>query len=763
MKINYTNKEIAEICSGDLVQSANHESIHSIAYDTRKIHQGDHTLFICLKTQEHNGHDFIEDAYHKGVRAFLIDQVVVLKDFPEATFIRVDQVLSALQIWAKHHRLRFQIPVVAITGSAGKTTVKEWLYHLLSDRFVVSRSPKSFNSQLGVALSLFEIDATTQIALIEAGISQKEEMQPLAEMIQPTLGIFTSFGLAHRDGFETEIQHFDEKLLLFTNVEKIFAPENLKAEFKNTSNAVFSKTSKSYKDQNKFLIRLVAENMGLSEEEIESKMSSLPKIALRMESFEGIHDNLLLFDAYNWNLDGLEQALGYQKSIAGKKNRLLILPNNAFENLSENSFSELIARFSLKRVIANQENFIVFGTLEITDLLEVKNSVLLFKGAQTELIRLANRLKARNHSTFVEINLPALKNNLTVWKNRVPKSCQLLAMVKAQSYGAELTKISHFLEQQGISYLGVAYTDEGVELRKSGVQLPILVMNSDASSWQDCIRYQLEPSVYSFEQMEALVTELIHEGIDQFPVHLKFDTGMRRLGFMPGDLQKVVSFLKVQPEIKVKSVFSHLADADNLEDSTFTISQLKSFQHVSEMLQKSLAYPILRHILNSEGVSNYPEYSFDMVRLGIGMFGLSSNAKVQESLQPVLSWKSTISQIKKLEIGDSIGYGRTFTSEKKMTMAIIPVGYADGFKRMLSNGKGGVFIAGNYFPTVGRVCMDMLMIDCQSSDLHVGDEVEIIGENQAIETFAKSCHTIPYEIMTSLSLRMPRVFIEEVD
>jgi alanine racemase len=763
LNINYISSDITSICSGTLLQNQCQQIIHTISYDTRKIHQGKSTLLACLKGVDNNGHKYISDAYEKGIRVFLIDEKVSLEKYKDATFILVPSVIDALQKWAKHHRSLFDIPVIGITGSAGKTTIKEWTYHLLSDDFVVARSPKSFNSQLGVALSLFEINAQTEIALIEAGISQKNEMSKLEAMIQPTIGVFTSFGLAHRETFTNENEHFQEKMLLFKNCKLVLGPETIKKYIETPDIFIFSQVSDNVNESNVNLIRLIAQNLDLSNQIINSKIQSLPKIALRMESLDGINNNLLLFDAFNLNLDGLEQALGYQLSLAKKRNRYLILSETTFSKVDKDSFNKLTNRFSLQKQIVPDKSLLIYGTSEIQDINQVQDSVILFKGGQPELMRLASRLKVRNHSTFVEINLPALKHNISIWKSRIPKSCQLLAMVKAQSYGAELTKISAFLKQQGISYLGVAYVDEGVELRKSGVDLPILVMNSDTSTWQDCIQYNLEPSVYSFEQMEALVTELIHEGIDQFPIHLKFDTGMHRLGFQVDDVAKVIQYLKAQPELRVQTVFSHLSDADNIEDSSFTLNQLKEFQYIYENIQKSFSYPILRHVLNSEGLSNYSEYCFDMVRLGIGMFGISSNTLVQNTLKDVLSWKSTISQIKNLKIGDSVGYGRTFIADKETTVATIPVGYADGFRRLLSNSKGGVYVNGNYFPTIGRVCMDMLMIDCTGAILSIGEEVEIIGPNQTIRDIAKKCSTIPYEIMTGLSSRMPRVFIDEID
>lgn len=763
MNINYICSDIKSICLGTFLQNPSVQVVHSIAYDTRKINQGKNTLFACLRSENDNGHNYIAQAYEKGIQIFLIDETIQAENYPEATFIFVKSVLTALQDWAGYHRNLFKIPVVAITGSAGKTVIKEWLYHLLGDKFTVSRSPKSFNSQIGVALSLFEINDNTEIALIEAGISCKNEMTNLEKMIQPTIGVFTSFGMAHRKNFINEQEHFEEKIKLFEHCTKVFAPNNLSIKIEKSTVFEFSASTKSTLETNKALIIQIAKYFKLPQKVIDLKIQSLPKIALRMEYLEGINQNTLLYDAYNWNLDGLEQALGYQLSIAKTRNRALILSENALANIDVQEFNKIVKLFSLEKRLTNENSILLYASDEINDLFSTQDSVILFKGNQNEVKRLASKMKIRNHSTFVEINLPALKHNIAIWKARIPKNCQLLAMVKAQSYGAELTKISDFLLQEGISYLGVAYVDEGVELRKNGVLLPIMVMNSDSSTWQDCIKFNLEPSVYSFEQMEALVTELIHESIDYFPIHLKFDTGMHRLGFQINELQPLIQYLKSQPEIKIKSVFSHLADADNLTDPSFTLQQLKEFQSISEVVQKSFSYPILRHVLNSEGLSNYPEYGFDMVRLGIGMFGISSNPSLKNKLKEVISWKSTISQIKTLNPGDSIGYGRSYVADKEITIAIIPVGYADGFRRQMSNGKGGVFINGNYYPTIGRVCMDMLMINCKAAKLTVGEEVEIIGNHQSILDLAEKCATIPYEIMTGLSSRMPRVFIEETD
>lgn len=763
MKINYTYEEIAEICGGKALQANSTQSIANIVYDSRKVSYGGNSIFVCLSTKTNDGHQFIQDAYAQGVRTFLVDKTVELKTIPEATVIQVSHVLSALQTWAKYHRSRFDIQLIGVTGSAGKTIVKEWLYHVLSDDFVVDRSPKSYNSQLGVALSLFEIDTDTEIAIVEVGISEKGEMLALEDLVQPNFGVFTAFTSAHRENFSSVEEHFAEKISLFKNCEKIIVSGVLKGHDFGQLSVLFAEEKNNIEENNKALVARVASELGLSKEKIEAKFKTLPRVAMRMESFEGIQNNSLLLDAYNLSSDGLEQALAHQFAVSGHKERYLILSQAAYAKFDKTNFIGLAERFSLSECPVELDELIVFGTKKVDRLADISKSSMLFKGIHPNLKTLVSQLKARKHSTFVEISLSALKHNLKFWKKRVPKSVQIMAMVKASSYGSELTKVGDFLDNQNINYLGVAYVDEGVELRESGVKLPIMVLNSERSTFDDCIQYKIEPSVYSFEMLEDLVTELILRDIQDFPIHLKFDTGMHRLGFFEEDLPKVIAFLKTQPEIKVKSVYSHLADADNLHDQSFTLEQLKKFQRISENLQNHLPYPVLRHVLNTEGLSHYPEYGYDMVRIGIGLYGISSNQEVKKNLEAVLSWKSQISQIKTLQQGDTISYGRSFMADTETKIAIIPVGYADGYKRMLSNSKGGVYIQNVFCPTLGKVCMDMIIVDITNQDFKVGDEVEIIGPNQSVQHLANLCETIPYEIMTSLSPRMPRIFVEEMD
>jgi alanine racemase len=374
--------------------------------------------------------------------------------------------------------------------------------------------------------------------------------------------------------------------------------------------------------------------------------------------------------------------------------------------------------------------------------------------------KVAQRYKLKRHKTFVQIDFTAVRHNLLILRKKIKAKTKLLAMVKAQSYGSGLEKMASFLEQQGVDYLGVAYVDEGVELRKYGIKTPILVMNPEEESFDLCIEYQLEPAIYSFNQLDQFIKELILSKQTNFPIHLKFDTGMRRLGFEPGDWSELVAVIQAQPEIRVAGVYSHLADADNIRDKRFTSLQFKKFEEVCLRLQDRLGHTFLRHLINSEGIFNFPEYQLDMVRVGIAMYGISTNATVQKLLRPVIQWQSSISQVKSLKVGEYVGYSRTFKATKATKIAIIPVGYADGFKRSLSNGKGGVYIHGKFCPTVGRVCMDMIMVDVTNKDVKEGDMVEIIGLNQSLEKLAESLQTIPYEVLTSISKRVHRIYVE---
>ncbi len=738
--------------------------LHSISVDTRKIISGFQVAYYALKGEFKDGHDFIKDAYSKGVRVFIVSKKPT-SNFENACFLVVNEPLTALQALAKFHRDQFQFPVIAITGSVGKTTTKEWLYHLLSTQYRIIRSPKSYNSQLGVALSLLELNEDCDMAIIEVGISHPGEMEVLEKMVSPDIAVLTNIGTAHLANFKDLNQLFSEKTKLFLNAKKIFLGPGI-----NPSDSPFLKEGELIKMEEEELRSLpfkdvaskrsaaiaiaVAKFFKVPMEKIMVAIPSTPRLAMRLETYEGVNNNMIINDTYNLDLDALQHSLEFQAAIAIKRPRVLII------GLHEQDLPMIDKIYSIAKPFKlNEIQLINSGEAPS---LTFENSVVLIKGTRKSNMQTwAMHLKLRKHKTQIEINLSAVRHNLIAYKESLHKQTKILVMVKAQAYGSGLVRIAQFIEKTGVDYLGVAYVDEGVELRKSGVLLPILVMNAEEEAFGDCINYNLEPAIYSFEQLDALLHQLIAHNKEDFPIHLKFDTGMNRLGFLPTEIRKLVDIIRSQPEVCIKSVYSHLAEADNREDKHFTLDQIELFVKSCEQIKKAINQPFLRHILNSEGIVNFGGDQLDMVRMGIGIFGISANPAWTKKLQPVIAWKSTVSQLKKVLKGQSIGYSRTFIAATDLTIAVIPVGYGDGYRRSLSNGKGGVFIQGVFCPTVGNVCMDMIMVDVTHINVNSGDEVEIIGPNQQVETLATQMGTIPYELLTGISQRVHRSYINE--
>ena len=768
MKLNLTIAQFSSAIQAKEVVGVYSEIIHRVAYDTRKLSDTQNTVFFALSGKFRDGATYIADAYQKGVRLFVVQSMFGLDSFKDACFFVVDSPLTALQYLAKAHRMQYAIPVIIISGSVGKTMVKEWLYHVLSPTKKIVRSPKSFNSQLGVALSLLEINEMHGLALIEAGISAPNEMQTLVEMIQPTFGIFTAFGRAHAHNFATKEQHLVEKLYAFLGCEKTWISKDILLD-SNQLNAINAEIindniTNELVESNPFTDAVSKRNLDLvirvalyfekNKEVLKDRIKSLPRLALRMETFEGIQQTTIINDSYNLDVDALVQSLEYQLSISDQKKRVAIIATTGFSEQQIQEVNEIISGFKLDAVYFLEE-----GT-EVP-IAAISNATVLIKGTRSaQLQKLVRLFQLKKHKTTLEIDLSAVKYNIDVYRAYLPTSCKILAMVKASSYGSGAVKIAQYLQKIGINYLGVAYADEGVELRKHGITLPILVMNAEEDGFDDIISYQLEPAIYSFKMLDDFIKVLIREGIENYPVHVKFDTGMRRLGFEQADLDELIAILQTQPEIKLQSVYSHLADADNVQNFTFTHVQIEKFNEIIRYLDATISYPYIKHIANSEAIANYPSAHLDMVRLGIGMYGYSSNAQVQASLQAAVAWKSVVTQVKTIQTGESVGYGCTFVAPSPMTIAVIPIGYADGFRRSLSNGVGAVVIQGEFCPVVGNVCMDMTMVDVTSVHVKEGDGVEILGEHQSLSSFAQKMNTIPYEVLTSVSSRVHRVYVE---
>ena len=764
MKLNLQYTDFCQSISGEHLCGPQHFIIEKVVYDSRKIASSEGQAFFALKGEFRDGNDFLNDAYRKGIRVFVVTEIPN-KPHKNAAYILVRDTLASIQYLALQHRKKFNYPVIAITGSNGKTTVKEWLYHLLSDKMRIIRSPKSYNSQLGVALSLLEMHEKADLAIIEAGISRSGEMESLQKMIQPDFGIFTSFGSAHEEGFSSSEEHLEEKLKLFQGCKKTLVSSSIQLE-KNKLNqingilinpvdyakelAVFPFTDKpSIISGN--LALAAAKSLGKLDLE---RIKSLPRLAMRMETFEGRDNSIIINDTYNLDLDALEFSLEYQLAISEGKKRIVLVGLDEANKHKEQDLIQILEKFK-----PDSYQFVFPGQ---NPKIDVSNAVVLVKGTRkSEMEKLASRLRLKKHKTFVEINLSAIKHNVQVYKSQLNPTTKMLAMVKAQSYGAGLEKIGLYLEKQGIDYLGVAYPDEGVELRKAGVKVPILVMNPVDEGFEDCIKYQLEPSVFSFEQLDELLHELIFQGVQNFPIHLKLDTGMRRLGFDFKELPRLMEVIQAQPEISIKGVYSHLADSDNRRDKRFTDLQIRRFIEACNYISSNYVGKFITHLLNSEGIANFPEAQFNMVRIGIGMYGVSSNPALVKKLRPVISWKSTVSQVKQIQRGESVGYSRSFVADKNMEIAIVPVGYADGFRRSLSNGVGSVVINGQICNVVGRVCMDMIMVDVTKKFVKTGDRVELIGDKITLSQFAEKMQTISYEVLTSISKRVHRTYIEE--
>lgn len=757
MNLNLSHNELVKIINGTY-NFLSDENIHVVYYDSRLINSTQKGVFFALKDRR-DGHDFVQKAYDKGIRTFVVSKPV---DLPKDTvIINVKDTLLALQQLAKHHRNQFSYPVLAITGSLGKTTIKEWLYFLLSKDKNIIRSPKSFNSQIGVAISLLGMTEAHDLAIIEADISHPNEMDRIEDMVSPTLGIYTGVGHFYKDNFESQKEHVAEHLKLFKYANFTFALEKHKSELrKNKINAEIIKDTHwkeidfsqfSYPDNRKIAL-YVAEFLGVDRKEILQKATQLPSLSHRMEVFEGVDNNLIIDDSYNIDIDALEQALAYQFSSDERQDKIVVLDLSFVDSSRKTALLERVEAYQPKKL------FLIENGEIPQELKEIKNSSILFKGPyRSNLKDIVLLFKNRKHETWVEFDLKAIEHNIKVFQNKLPEGVKTLVMVKASSYGTGDVNIPHFLQQIGVDYLGVAYTDEGATLRENDITLPILVMNSEIDAYHDLIRLNLEPTIFSFEQLDAFCLHLRKDSITGFPIHITVETGMNRLGFYPTDIDELIMKLKNAPEVKVKSVYSHLADADNPDDY-FTLQQIARFKQMKAKFEEYDSN-IMFHILNSEGTSKFSKIAaFDMVRLGIGMFGYTSTAE-KDGLLPTMKWKTTISQIIHLNPGDTIGYGRTFKAEKSMKIASLRIGYADGFRRSLSNGVGEVFINGESCPVVGNVCMDMTTVDVTNVACEAGDEVEVIGDNISIETFSKRLKTIPYEVMTSISKRVSRIYL----
>ena len=819
--LQYNITRVAEIMQARfLQQAAGNGFVEHLLIDSRRVIHPSTALFFAITTARRDGHDFIKEAYNKGVRCFVVQKEISTQPFPEASFLLVADTLKALQQLAAHHRQQFTIPVIGITGSNGKTIVKEWLYQLLNEQFSIVRSPKSYNSQVGVPLSVWQMQPQHTLAIFEAGISQKHEMDTLQQIIAPTIGVLTNLGEAHAEGFADAAEKLNEKQKLFASAETVIcSTEKLQPlsvahatvyswGTATTNSLVVNEITRHVSEttilfssgattesltipfiddasvENAITCLAVCMYLQVPFQTIKDKFLQLRPVSLRLELKSGIHNTTIINDSYSADLSSLTIALNTLQQQGQHQQRTVILSDFQLTNEQEAStyhaIADLLQQHRVHRLITvgprtktllvpqlaasiNSVSFDTTAALEKEiDSIPFQNEVVLLKGARVfELDRIAQLLEQKTHQTVLEINLSAITRNIRAHQQLLKPSTKIMAMVKAFSYGSGSYEIANLLQFMKADYLAVAFTDEGVALRKAGISLPIMVMNPEPVTFDALIDYNLEPELFSFSILNAFESYLEKEGISSYPVHIKVDTGMHRLGFMPTELEELTRNLTRHNMFSIQSVFSHLAASEDPAEDAFTLQQASLFEQACSYLEKALGYSFLKHLDNSSGTLRHPQLQYDMVRLGIGMYGISS-AAVTLQLEEALTLKTTIAQIKQLQPGETVGYNRRGIITKPSVIATIRNGYADGYPRNLGNGVGYMLINGQKAPVIGTVCMDMTMLDItELADVKEGDEVIVFGPQLSVTTLAKQSGTIAYEVMTGINQRVKRVYYEE--
>ncbi len=803
-------------------------NIGFILTDSRSLCFPEETLFFALKSERNDGHNYIPELYRRGVRNFVVSLVPkgYASDYPEANFLKVVNTLEALQRLAERHRDEFNIPIVGITGSNGKTMVKEWLHQLLSPTMFVTRSPRSYNSQIGVPLSVWLMDEQTQVGVFEAGISQPGEMLALRDIIQPTIAVLTCLGAAHQENFSSIEEKCREKLILFHDAETIvyngddetvsrvvaeyadFKGEKLYWSVKDSQAPFFVKNVEKkgecsiityiYKGeedsfsipfiddasiQNSIVCAVVSRKLGLNAEDIDKRMSLLEPVAMRLEVKEGQHGCTLINDSYNSDINSLDIALDFMSRRPDHKGRrhTLILsdifqsgeqPASLYKEVSDLCRKRGVVKFvgigpqlcAQKDAIQISEKFFFSSVEDFIDsevFLSLRDEVILLKGArQFGFDQLTELLVRKVHETTLEVNLNAVVANLNYYRSFMKPDTKLVCMIKADGYGAGAVEIAKTLQDHRVDYLAVAVADEGVTLRKNGITSNIMIMNPEMTAFKTMFDYDLEPEVYSFRLLDALVRAAEKEGITGLPVHVKLDTGMRRLGFDPeNDMDELVARLKHQNAVIPRSVFSHFVGSDSSDFDIFSARQFELFDKGSRKLQAAFDHKILRHICNSAGIEHFPERQLDMCRLGLGLYGI--NPMDNATINCVSTLKTTILQKHAVKAGESIGYSRRTVLDRDSIIAAIPIGYADGLNRHLGNRHAYCLVNGQKAQYVGNICMDVAMIDVTDIDCKEGDSVEIFGEHLPVQHLSDLLDTIPYEVLTTISNRVKRVYYQD--
>ena len=823
--MSYTIEHIASwLHTNSVIKTPAH--IAHLLTDSRRLIYPDTSLFFAITTGQNDGHLYVEELIQRGVFNFVVNTNFDTRIFPDANFLKVDDVLAALQMVASRHRAQFTYPVIGITGSNGKTIVKEWLNQVLSNRYHIIRSPRSYNSQIGVPLSVWEMDEKHELAIFEAGISQKGEMDALVNIIQPTIGILTSMGTAHQEGFESEAEKRNEKWKLFQKAQVIITPlsevaldvkdalhhagspsiitwtrtgeatlkiqsekiiqgqTHLQANYLGTDLQLVIPFTDLISINNTITCLLTLLYLQVPISEIQEGVHQLRHLDMRMQIKKGIQQCYILNDSYSNDIHSLKLALTYATQQAGALPITLILSD--IDQLNQDAFQydqllEELAVFPIKKLItigtelakALQQNkglqkkgvqVISFDTthqfIHQMDIYSFKEEFILIKGARVfELEKINELLQLQVHKTMAEINLTTLVDNYKKIKAAIGPKVKLMAMVKAFGYGSGSVEVARILQFHHVDYLSVAYADEGVALRQAGIHVPIMVMNVDETTFDTLVKYHLEPEIFSFSQYQQFDQFIKNQAISNFPIHIKLNTGMNRLGFDMDTIENLCGLLKSNLQLKVQTIFSHLSGSGNKTLENFTHQQLDLFNRAAAKIERALGYTTLKHIANSDAILLNPVFHIDMVRLGIGLYGTSQGPL---SLEPVIQLTTTISQIRHLKKGDTVGYNRAGVLLRDSIIATVRLGYADGYSRQLGLGKGAMWVNGLLAPIVGDICMDMTMIDITDiASVQEGDAVQVFGKNLAITQVAKWAGTIPYEILTSIGQRVKRIYIAD--
>ena len=822
--MKYNISEIITALGVKQKKSVQDATITNLLTDSRKVSYPEETLFFALATKTNDGHCYIDDLYTQGVRNFVVSSNYELVEaHTDANFLIVKNPLVALQRLVAYHRHKFDIPVIGITGSNGKTIVKEWLYQLLQNDYNIVRSPRSYNSQTGVPLSVWQLDDTSTLGIFEAGISLPDEMEHLEPIIHPTIGVFTKLGEAHQENFASMQQKCNEKLELFINSEVIIyngdnpiitrcvenmalSPKTFTWSRVNRESPLFISDIKRLDDKTiikysflgydteleiPFTDGASIENaissiatllyMRVLPDEIKKRMATLERVAMRLDVRTGKNNCILINDTYNSDFNSIKIALEFQNQRRMEKplKKTFILsdvfqsgslPKTLYRKVSEiveqNNVDKIIgighdiSQFSSVFTIEKQ----FFNTTDDFIKSQVwkhfKDELILVKGARSfHFEKIIALLEKRIHDTVLEVDLDALVNNFNLYKSKISNRAKLIAMVKANGYGAGAIEIAKTLQYHRCGYLAVAVASEGVALREAGISIPIIILNPETNGFEELINSNLEPEIYNFRILQSFMKDAKRLGVTDYPIHIKLDTGMHRLGFVREEIPQLLEILKKQKSLRIESVFSHLAASESWVFDEYTAKQVETFEELSAQFEEQLNYKIRRHILNSAGIERFPNNQLDMVRLGIGLYGVSSNNL--RGLQNVCTLKTTILQIKTLKSNDSVGYGRKEVLDHDAQVATIRIGYADGLSRQFGNRKGKVLINGEYAPIVGDVCMDLCMVDVTEIEAKEGDEVIIFGKDLSVVELAESIGTIPYEILTSVSPRVKRVYVKQ--